>query len=161
MIPYNTPALTGREKIYLDQLVQGRRFSGDGPFSRQCEKKLEALLAATRVLLTPSGTAALELAALLLDFEPGDEVVMPSFTFVSTANAFALRGAKIVFVDVDCRTMNMDPAALRAAITPHTKAIVPVHYAGCLLRYGRDHGYCQAGRRGRGRRCRTGRDGQL
>jgi dTDP-4-amino-4,6-dideoxygalactose transaminase len=130
MIPFNVPAVTGREKIYLDQIFQGHRFSGDGPLSRKCERKLESLLAATKVLLTPSGTAALELAALLLDLKPGDEVGMPSFTFVSTANAFALRGAKIVFVDVDSRTMNMDPTALRAAVTSRTRAIVPVHYAG-------------------------------
>jgi dTDP-4-amino-4,6-dideoxygalactose transaminase len=130
MIAYNIPALTGHEQDYLQQAIQNRRFSGDGPLTRQCEKQLETMLGTAKVLLTPSCTAALEMAAMLLNLVPGDEVIMPSFTFVSTANAFALRGAKIVFVDIDPRTMNIDPSCVRAAITPHTKAIVPVHYAG-------------------------------
>ncbi len=130
MIAYNIPALTGHEQDYLQQAFQNRRFSGDGPLTRQCEKQLESMLGTAKVLLTPSCTAALEMAAILLDFSPGDEVIMPSFTFVSTANAFALRGARIVFVDIDPRTMNIDTSCVRAAITPRTKAIVPVHYAG-------------------------------
>lgn len=130
MIPFNIPALTGREQHYLRLTMENRRFCGDGPFSKQCEAFLQSQLNAPRVLLTTSCTHALEMAALLLDLGPGDEVVMPSYTFVSSANAFALRGAKIVFVDINPDTMNMDPACVRAAITARTKAIVPVHYAG-------------------------------
>jgi dTDP-4-amino-4,6-dideoxygalactose transaminase len=130
IIPYNVPALTGREEQHLRQAIQDRRFSGDGPMTRNCEKLLEKRLGAPKVLLTPSCTHALEMAALLLDIEPGDEVIMPSFTFVSSANAFALRGATIVFVDIDPTTMNIDPDAVRAAITDRTRAIVVVHYAG-------------------------------
>jgi dTDP-4-amino-4,6-dideoxygalactose transaminase len=129
-IAYNIPSLTGGEEGYIHQVIQSRRFSGDGPWSRKAEKKLEDMLGGARVLLTQSCTAALEMSALLLDFAPGDEVIMPSYTFVSSANAFALRGATIVFVDVDPRTMNIDPAQVEAAVTPRTKAIVPVHYAG-------------------------------
>jgi len=130
MIPYNVPLLTGLEQARITEVFQSGRFSGDGPMSRRCEKQLETMLGGPRVLLTPSGTAALEMAALLLDFAPGDEVIMPSYTFVSSANAFVLRGATVVFVDVDARTMNIDPDAVRAALTARTKAIVPVHYAG-------------------------------
>ena len=130
MIRFNVPALTGGEKAYLDEAIAAGRFSGDGPFTRRCQALLEKTLGAPKVLLTPSCTAALEMAALLLNIAPGDEVIMPSFTFVSSANAFALRGATIVFVDVDATTMNLDPATVAAAITPRTKAILAVHYAG-------------------------------
>jgi dTDP-4-amino-4,6-dideoxygalactose transaminase len=129
-IPYNVPALTGREEIELQRVICDRRFSGDGPVSRKCEKLLEQRLGAPKVLLTPSCTHALELAALLLDVKPGDEVIMPSYTFVSSANAFALRGASIIFVDIDPVTMNIDPDCVRAAVTPRTRAILIVHYAG-------------------------------
>jgi len=114
----------------VTQVIQNRKICGDGPFTARCNEALEALTGAPKALLTTSGTSALEMAAILLDIQPGDEVIMPSFTFVSTANAFALRGAKIVFVDVQPDTMNLDPLCVRAAITPHTRAIVPVHYAG-------------------------------
>ena len=114
----------------MTQVIQNRKICGDGPFTARCNEALEALTGAPKALLTTSGTSALEMAAILLDIQPGDEVIMPSFTFVSTANAFALRGAKIVFVDVQPDTMNLDPLCVRAAITPHTRAIVPVHYAG-------------------------------
>jgi len=129
-IAYNVPAITGREQEYLQDVIGNRRFSGDGPMMRKCEKFLETLLGAPKVLLTPSCTHALEMTALLLDIGPGDEVIMPSFTFVSSANAFALRGASIVFVDVDPKTMNVDVECIRQAITQRTKAILVVHYAG-------------------------------
>ena len=129
-IAYNIPTLTGGEEDYIRQAIRGRRYAGDGPWSRRCEEKLAEMLGGPRVLLTPSCTAALEMSALLLDFAPGDEVIMPSYTFVSSANAFILRGAVAVFVDVDPRTMNIDPARVAAAVTPRTKAIMPVHYAG-------------------------------
>ncbi|HVW73755.1 MAG TPA: dTDP-4-amino-4,6-dideoxygalactose transaminase [Rhizomicrobium sp.] len=130
IISYNVPAVTGREEKWLSEAIYSRRFSGDGPIARKCEKMLEARLGSGKVLLTPSCTHALEMAALLLEIEPGDEVIMPSYTFVSSANAFALRGASIVFVDIDPLTMNIDIACVRAAITTRTRAIVVVHYAG-------------------------------
>lgn len=129
-IPFNHPTQTGAEVAALSAALASGRLSGDGPFSRRCEQRLQNLIGVKRALLTPSGTAALEMAALLLDIRPGDEVIMPSFTFVSTANAFALRGAQIVFVDIRPDTLNIDESALEAAITPRTRVIVPVHYAG-------------------------------
>jgi len=129
-ISYNVPTVTGREEEWLKKVVHSRRFSGDGPITRKCEKVLENRLGPAKVLLTPSCTHALEMAALLLEIGPGDEVIMPSYTFVSSANAFALRGATIVFVDVDPLTMNIDTGCVRAAITARTRAIVVVHYAG-------------------------------
>lgn len=130
MIPFNRAALAGNEKTYLMQAVDSSKISGDGYFSKKCHVWFEQTLPAERVLLTPSCTASLELAALLIDIQPGDEVIMPSYTFVSTANAFVLRGAKIVFVDIRSDTMNIDESLVEAAITPKTRAIVPVHYAG-------------------------------
>lgn len=130
MLPFNIPPYVPRCSDYVTQVIQNRKICGDGPFTARCNEALEALTGAPKALLTTSGTSALEMAAILLDIQPGDEVIMPSFTFVSTANAFALRGAKIVFVDVQPDTMNLDPLCVRAAITPHTRAIVPVHYAG-------------------------------
>lgn len=130
MIPFNIPPYVPTCSAYVEQAMQNRKICGDGPFTRQCNNELEAMTGAPKALLTTSGTSALEMAALLCDIQPGDEVIMPSFTFVSTANAFVLRGAKIVFVDVDPRTMNIDPDCIRAAITPKTRAIAPVHYAG-------------------------------
>lgn len=130
MIPFNIPPYVPTCSTYVEEAMQNRKICGDGPFTRQCNNELETMTGAPKALLTTSGTSALEMAALLCDIQPGDEVIMPSFTFVSTANAFVLRGARIVFVDVDPRTMNIDPACIRAAITPKTRAIAPVHYAG-------------------------------
>ncbi|WP_423972780.1 dTDP-4-amino-4,6-dideoxygalactose transaminase [Glaesserella parasuis] len=129
-IPFNRPPVLGTELNYVQQAICSDKLSGDGHFTRLCEQWLEQRFHAHKVLLTPSCTAALEMAAILLDIQSGDEVIMPSYTFVSTANAFALRGAKIVFVDVRPDTMNIDEALIEQAITPKTKVIVPVHYAG-------------------------------
>ena len=129
-IPFNRPTVVGRELEYLHDVIGRGHWSGDGAFTRKCSAILESLLGAPSVLLTTSCTHALEMAALLLNLEPGDEVVMPSFTFVSTANAVALRGARPVFVDIRPDTLNMDSGAVEAAITPRTRAIWVVHYAG-------------------------------
>ena len=110
--------------------VQGQNLSGDAFFGKKCQTWFEEYLLCYKALLTPSCTAALELAAILVDIQPGDEVIMPSYTFVSTANAFVLRGAKIVFVDIKPGTMNIDETKIEAAVTSKTKIIVPVHYAG-------------------------------
>ena len=130
MIPFNKPPITGAEELYIKQALESGKLSGDGPFGKKCQNWFEANLPAKKTLLTPSCTAALELAAVLIDIQPGDEVIMPSYTFVSTANAVVLRGAKIVFVDIRPDTMNIDERLIEAAITPKTRAIVPVHYAG-------------------------------
>jgi dTDP-4-amino-4,6-dideoxygalactose transaminase len=129
-IPFNRADLVGRELDYVAEAIQGGHISGDGPFTKRCERLLEKMLGAPRVLLTTSCTHALEMSALLLDLEPGDEVIVPSFTFVSTANAFALHGARPVFADVDPGTLNLDPSAVAEVIGPRTRAIVPVHYGG-------------------------------
>lgn len=129
-VPFNLPPLTGREDRYIKQAMKSHKLSGDGPFGMKCQDWFEANLPARKTLLTPSCTAALELAALLIDIQSGDEVIMPSYTFVSTANAFVLRGAKIVFVDIRPDTMNINDLLVEAAITKKTRAIVPVHYAG-------------------------------
>jgi len=130
MIPFNKPCITRNEEKYIEVALQNNKLSGDGSFSKKCEKWFEEKLGCKKALLTPSCTAALEMAALLIDIKPGDEVIMPSYTFVSTANAFVLRGAKIVFVDIRPDTMNIDETKIKQAITSKTKAIVPVHYAG-------------------------------
>lgn len=130
MIPFNKPPLTGNEEQYVIRAMQSTKISGDGDFGKRCQSWFEEKLNCLKALLTPSCTAALEMAAILLDIKPGDEVIMPSYTFVSTANAFVLRGAKIVFVDIRPDTMNIDETKVEAAITEKTKAIVPVHYAG-------------------------------
>jgi dTDP-4-amino-4,6-dideoxygalactose transaminase len=130
MIPFNRPHLTGREFEYIQAAVEAGQLAGNGQFTQRCHAWLESTLGARRVLLTHSATAALEMAALLLDLRPGDEVIMPSFTFVSTANAFVLRGATPVFVDVRRDTLNIDERLIEAAVTPRTRAIVAVHYAG-------------------------------
>ena len=130
MIPFNKPPRIGTEQEYVLQAMTQDKISGDGHFCRLCQQWFEAHLKAPKTLMTPSCTHALEMAAMLIDIRPGDEVIMPSYTFVSTANAFALRGAKIVFVDIRPDTMNIDETKIEAAITPQTKAIVPVHYAG-------------------------------
>ncbi len=129
-IPFNKPALLGPELIYVGQAVSGGHASGNGPFTNKVESFLQSQFDALRVLLTTSCTSALEMAAILCDLGPGDEVILPSFTFVSTANAIVLRGAKPIFVDIRSDTQNIDPARIEAAITPRTKAIFPVHYAG-------------------------------
>ena len=130
MIPFNKPPLTGNEQQYVLEAMQSAKMSGDGTFGKRCQKWFEERYACKKTLVTPSCTHALEMAALLLEIKEGDEVIMPSYTFVSTADAFALRGAKIVFVDVRADTMNIDERLIEAAITPKTRAIVPVHYAG-------------------------------
>jgi dTDP-4-amino-4,6-dideoxygalactose transaminase len=130
MVPFNRPHLTGREFEYIQQAVNAGQLAGNGQFTRRCQEYLEHRLRARRVLLTHSCTAALEMAALLLDLQHMDEVIMPSFTFVSTANAFVLRGATPVFVDIRPDTLNVDPHLIERAITPRTRAIVVVHYAG-------------------------------
>ena len=130
MIVFNKPPYTGNEDQYVLQAMRSDKMAGDGPFTQRCHTWFESNLPCKKALLTPSCTAALEMAAILIDIQPGDEVIMPSYTFVSTANAFVLRGAKIVFVDIRPDTMNIDESKIEAAITDKTKAIVPVHYAG-------------------------------
>lgn len=129
-VPFNRPFMTGRELTYISQAHANSHLSGDGPFTKRCHLWLEQNTGAAKALLTQSCTAALEMAALLLDLQPGDEVIMPSFTFVSTANAFVLRGAVPVFVDIREDTLNIDETQIEAAITTRTKAICVVHYAG-------------------------------
>jgi dTDP-4-amino-4,6-dideoxygalactose transaminase len=130
MIPFNRPPHTGNEEQYVLDAINSDKMSGDGKYGRLCQTWFEERLGCNKALLTPSCTHALEMAAILIDIQPGDEVIMPSYTFVSTANAFVLRGAKIVFVDIRPDTMNIDETLIEAAITDKTKAIVPVHYAG-------------------------------
>lgn len=129
-IVFNKPPYTGVEDQYVLEAMRSSKISGDGAFSKKCHAWFEETLPCRRALLTPSCTHALEMAAILIDVQLGDEVIMPSYTFVSTANAFVLRGAKVVFVDIRPDTMNIDERLIEAAITPRTKAIVPVHYAG-------------------------------
>jgi dTDP-4-amino-4,6-dideoxygalactose transaminase len=129
-IPFNRPHVTGRELDYIREAIANHQLSGDGPFTRRCEAALMEMTGCKRALLTHSCTAALEMAAILADLGAGDEVIMPSFTFVSTANAIVLRGATPVFVDVRADTLNIDESLIEAAITPRTKAIFVVHYAG-------------------------------
>lgn len=129
-IAFNRPALVGREIQYIREAIRRGQLSGDGHFTRLCNARIEALTGAPKALLTHSCTAALEMAAILCDLGPGDEVIMPSFTFVSTANAVALRGAVPVFVDIDPATLNIDPRRVADAVGPRSKAIFAVHYAG-------------------------------
>ena len=129
-IPFNKPYMTGRELWYIAQAHTNGHLSGNGMFTKKCHAWLEARTGTLKALLTHSCTAALEMAAILTDIQPGDEVIMPSYTFVSTANAFVLRGGVPVFVDIRPDTLNIDETLIEAAITPRTKAIVPVHYAG-------------------------------
>lgn len=130
MIPFNKPPFVGNELNYIEEAVKIHKLCGDGMFTKKCNKCLEELSGTTKALLTTSCTHATEMAAILADIQPGDEVIMPSYTFVSTANAFVLRGATVVFVDIRPDTMNMDETLIEDAITSKTKAIVPVHYAG-------------------------------
>lgn len=130
MIPFNKPPIVGTELEYMRQAMESGKLCGDGGFTKRCEEWMETRFNCPKVQLTPSCTASLEMAALLIDTKPGDEIIMPSFTFVSTSNAFVLRGAKIVFVDIRPDTMNIDETKIEDAITERTRAIVPVHYAG-------------------------------
>ena len=129
-IPFNKPFIIGRELEYIAAAVQQSHLSGDGGYSKLCQRWLEQKLGCQQALLTHSCTAALEMAAILCDIQPGDEVILPSYTFVSTANAFVLRGGVPVFVDIRADTLNLDESLIEAAITSKTRAIVPVHYAG-------------------------------
>jgi len=129
-VPFNKPYMTGRELDYIREAHAVGHLSGDGPFTARCSAWLESRCGSRRALLTHSCTAALDMAAILADLAPGDEVIMPSYTFVSTANAFALRGAVPVFVDVRADTLNLDERLVEAAVTPRTRAIAVVHYAG-------------------------------
>ncbi|MFA5337132.1 MAG: dTDP-4-amino-4,6-dideoxygalactose transaminase [Candidatus Omnitrophota bacterium] len=129
-IPFNKPFIIGKELYYIKQAVENGHISGDGAFTKKCHAFLEKNLKAKKILLTTSCTAALEMASVLCEIDPGDEVILPSFTFPSTANAFYLRGAKLVFVDIRPDTLNIDEGKIENAITSRTKIIVPVHYAG-------------------------------
>jgi dTDP-4-amino-4,6-dideoxygalactose transaminase len=129
-IPFNRPCLAGNEYKYIAEAIANGHASGDGPFTRKCHELLESAIGVPKVLLTTSCTHALEMAALLLNCGPDDEVIIPSFTFVSTANAFALRGSRLVFADIRPDTLNLDESQLESLITSRTKAIVVVHYAG-------------------------------
>lgn len=130
MINFNVPPCLGTELDYIQTAIENRKICGDGEFTKKCNAWLEERTAVPKVLLTTSCTHATEMAAMLCDIQPGDEVIMPSYTFVSTADAFVLRGAKVVFVDIRPDTMNIDETLIETAITERTKAIVPVHYAG-------------------------------
>lgn len=130
MIPFNVPPCVGNEEKYIAQAIANHKLCGDGEFTKKCNAKLEQMTGTAKALLTTSCTHATEMAAILSKIQPGDEVIMPSYTFVSTANAFVLRGATAVFVDIAPDTMNIDETKIEEAITEKTKAIVPVHYAG-------------------------------
>lgn len=130
MIPFNVPPCVGNEIEYVQQAIDSRKICGDGRFTHRCNEWMEHRFQAQKVLLTTSGTTALDMAALLSDFKPGDEVILPSFTFSSTATSAILAGARLVFVDIRPDTMNIDEKKIRHAITDRTKAIIAVHYAG-------------------------------
>ena len=146
MIPFNVPLVTGTEAEYIRQVLESRKLCGDGPFTRQCSAWLENRFGARKALLTTSGSSALDMAALLCSLEPGDEVILPSYTFPSTANAFVLAGARLVFVDIRPDTMNIDEKKIEAAVTERTRAVCVVHYAGvacemdAILETARKHG---------------------
>lgn len=130
MIPFNIPPASGKEIAYIQKAIKNRKICGDGEFTKKCSAWMQDKFNTQKVLLTTSGTSALEMAAVLCDIQAGDEVIMPSYTFCSTANAFVQRGAKIVFVDIRPDTMNIDETKIEEAVTSKTKVIVPVHYAG-------------------------------
>jgi dTDP-4-amino-4,6-dideoxygalactose transaminase len=129
-IPFNKPLVTGEEAEYLNQVIKNGKFSGDGEFTRKCSEILEQKTGCLEAIMTPSCTAALEMAGLLCNLQPGDEVIMPSYTFVTTASAFALRGVEIVWCEIRADTKNIDETQIEALITPRTKAVAVVHYAG-------------------------------
>ena len=133
MIPFNIPPYVGKEKDYISEAIASGKICGDGNFTKKCNQWLEERTGAQKALLTTSCTHATEMAALLCDIRPGDEVIMPSYTFVSTADAFVMRGGVPVFVDIRPDTLNIDEELIEEAITERTKAIVPVHYAGVSL----------------------------
>ena len=139
IIPFNQPFFSGREFEFIQEAIGNWRLSGDGIFTQKCHAFLENELGVAKALLTTSCTHALEMAALLLDIKPGDEVIVPSFTFVSTVNAFVLRGARPVFIDIRPDTLNLDETKLERLITPRTRAIVVVHYAGVGCEMDSDH----------------------
>jgi dTDP-4-amino-4,6-dideoxygalactose transaminase len=145
-VPFNRPTLAGNEFDYIRQAIAAMHISGNGPFTQKCQAVLEKTMGVPKVLLTTSCTAALEMAALLLDIQPGDEIIVPSFTFVSTANAFVLRGARPVFIDIHPQTLNLDERQLERLITAKTRAIIAVHYGGVgcemesILEIARPHG---------------------
>ena len=130
MIHFNIPPFTGKEFDYMKEAVENHKICGDGPFTKKCDAWIEEKLGTKKALLTTSGSTALDMAALLCGLKPGDEVILPSFTFSSTANSFVLAGAKLVFVDIRPDTMNIDENKIEAAITDKTRVICPVHYAG-------------------------------
>ena len=130
MISFNIPPFAGKELEYIEEAVMSAKICGDGAFTKKCNKWIEDRTGIRKALLTTSCTTATEMAAILAGIGPEDEVIMPSYTFVSTANAFVLRGAKVVFVDIRPDTMNIDEKLIESAVTEKTKAIVPVHYAG-------------------------------
>lgn len=130
MIPFNIPPYVGTEMKYLQEAAESHKICGDGAFTKKCNEWIENRFSVSKALLTTSGSTALDMAALLCDLQPGDEVILPSYTFSSTANAFVLAGAKLVFTDIRPDTMNLDETKIEAAITERTKVIVPVHYAG-------------------------------
>ena len=130
MVDFNVPPYVGTEMNYVEQAIKNHKICGDGPFTKKCHAWLEEKFHAQKVLLTTSGTTALEMAALLCNLKRGDEVILPSFTFSSTATAFVLAGAKLVFVDIRPDTMNIDETKIEAAITPKTRVICAMHYAG-------------------------------
>jgi dTDP-4-amino-4,6-dideoxygalactose transaminase len=144
LVPFNRASLAGAEFEYIKAAIDSMHVSGNGPFTKRCERYLEESLGAAKVLLTTSCTHALEIAALLLDLEPGDEVIVPSFTFVSAVNAFVLRGARPVFIDVRPDTLNLDERLLAGKMTPKTRAVVPVHYAGVACEMDEILEICQA-----------------
>lgn len=130
MIPFNVPPFAGKEFAYMKEAVENHKICGDGPFTKKCDDWMETRFGAKKVLLTTSGSTALDMAAFLCDIKPGDEVILPSYTFSSTANSFVLAGATLVFVDIRPDTMNIDETKIENAITDKTKVICPVHYAG-------------------------------
>lgn len=130
MIHFNVPPYVGTELKYMQEAIKNQKICGDGPFTKKCDEWLEKRFDAKRIMLTTSGSSALDMAAMLCDLKPGDEVILPSFTFSSTANSFVLAGATLVFVDIRPDTMNIDESKIEAAITEKTKVICPVHYAG-------------------------------
>lgn len=146
MIPFNVPPLVGNEEKYIHQAICNHKICGDGKFTKKCQSWIEKETGTKKALLTNSGTDALEMAAMLCDIKPDDEVILPSYTFSSTANAFALFGAKLVFVDIRPDTMNINEELIENAITEKTKVIIPVHYAGVscemdtIMRIARQHG---------------------
>ena len=145
MIDFNIPPYVGKEMDYIKEAVMNRKICGDGNFTKRCSNWMKNTFNVKQVFLTTSCTHALEMAAVLTDIKPGDEVILPSYTFVSTADAFVQRGASLVFIDIRPDTMNMDEMLIETAITPKTKVIVPVHYAGVacemdtIMRIASDH----------------------